>query len=219
MGSGNILLSNINVSLDNGTVLLDSVDFKFAYRRQYAVVGENGVGKSTMLNQIANWNDLEGFPRHLQVLHVRQELSTGSEETTCLQAVLEADVEVQILKEEERKLLARLEKEEATNETHATNSIKDKQKVIKETKTDGKFDDDVERLKEVYERLQLLSADTAKARASMILSGLQFTPQMQMSPIKSLSGGWRMRVALAAALLVSTVQCKPIDERDTYFRI
>ena len=148
-----ILLSNINVFLDNGTVPLDSVDFKFAYRQRYAVVGENWVGKSTMLNRIANWNDLEGFPRHLRVLHMRQELSTGSEETPCLQAVLEADVEVQILKEEEKKRFARLEKEEVTNKTHATNSIKEKQKVIKETKTDRKFDDDVERLKEVYERL------------------------------------------------------------------
>ena len=33
-------------------------------------------------------------------------------------------------------------------------------------------------------------------------SGLQFTLEMQESSIKSLSGGWRMRVALAAALLI-----------------
>jgi len=39
-------------------------------------------------------------------------------------------------------------------------------------------------------------------RASAILTGLQFTDDMQHAPIKSLSGGWRMRVALAASLLI-----------------
>jgi ATP-binding cassette subfamily F protein 3 len=36
----------------------------------------------------------------------------------------------------------------------------------------------------------------------MILSGLQFTLSMQHAPISALSGGWRMRVALAAALFI-----------------
>lgn len=130
-----------------------------------------------MLHHLANWS-FEGFPTHLRVLHVRQELSTGSEETTCLQAVLEADVEVQTLRQEEKRLLAILEQDDSKE-----GSIKEKRKLIEEAKTDEKFNKDVERLKEVYERLQLLSADTAKSRASMILSGLQFTPEMQMSPI------------------------------------
>lgn len=98
-----------------------------------------------------------------------------------MQAVLEADVEVQALRQEEKRLLAILEQDDG----EATTTLKDKQhKLMEETdKTDEKFNEDVERLKEVYERLQLLSADTAKSRASMILSGLQFTPEMQMSPI------------------------------------
>ncbi len=36
----------------------------------------------------------------------------------------------------------------------------------------------------------------------MILSGLQFSPEMQNGPTSALSGGWRMRVALAAALFI-----------------
>jgi len=46
-----------------------------------------------------------------------------------------------------------------------------------------------------------IEADTAVARATTILSGLQFTPEMMQMPTKKLSGGWRVRVKLAAALL------------------
>lgn len=58
-----VLLHNITLSLDNGTSLLEHGDLKFAYQRRYGLIGENGVGKTTLLNRIANWQDLEGFPR------------------------------------------------------------------------------------------------------------------------------------------------------------
>lgn len=207
-----IMLSNVTLALDNGTVLLDSGDLRFAYQRRYGLTGENGVGKTTLLNRIANWQDLEGFPRHLRVVHVRQELTTGSEETSSLEAVLEADVEVQTLLKEESEIVARLENEEDADTGPTGNeTIAEKKKRIDLAKnSDEGFGNDMERLKEVYERLQLLSADTAKSRASMILSGLQFTPEMQLAPIKSLSGGWRMRVALAAALLVRQAVVSPL---------
>ena len=38
-----INVQNITLSLDNGTVLMDHGDLKFAYRRRYAIIGENGV--------------------------------------------------------------------------------------------------------------------------------------------------------------------------------
>ena len=125
-----------------------------------------------------------------------------------MQAVLEADVERQTLLDEEKQLLAKLEGNEGGNgegdvEKTTTESIEEKQKrLATETANNDEFNDDLKRLKEVYERLQLLSADTAKSRAAMILSGLQFTTEMQTAPIRSLSGGWRMRVALAASLLI-----------------
>ena len=51
-------------------------------------------------------------------------------------------------------------------------------------------------------RLEEIDAHTAESRASVILGGLGFTQEMIKSPVKSLSGGWRMRVALARALFV-----------------
>jgi ATPase subunit of ABC transporter with duplicated ATPase domains len=61
---------------------------------------------------------------------------------------------------------------------------------------------DLKELESINARLQIMSADSAEARAAMILSGLQFTVSMQQGPISALSGGWRMRVALAAALFI-----------------
>ena len=60
------------------------------------------------------------------------------------------------------------------------------------------------RLPFVYKRLEAIEAETAEARASVILAGLSFSPEMQKKETKSFSGGWRMRIALARALF-----CKP----------
>lgn len=55
-------------------------------------------------------------------------------------------------------------------------------------------------LSDIYTQLQNIEADKAPAKASIILNGLGFTPQMQSQPTKTFSGGWRMRLALARAL-------------------
>lgn len=64
----------------------------------------------------------------------------------------------------------------------------------------------------IYERLDALDASAAKARATSILHGLGFTTQMQHMKTREFSGGWRMRVALARALFLPTVECLILDE-------
>lgn len=61
-----------------------------------------------------------------------------------------------------------------------------------------------EKLKRVSELLLEMDADTATARAAVILSGLGFSAEDQKRPTREFSGGWRMRVALASALF-----CQP----------
>ena len=39
-----VQVRNVTVSLDNGAVLLESGEIKFAYQRRYGLIGENGVG-------------------------------------------------------------------------------------------------------------------------------------------------------------------------------
>jgi ATPase subunit of ABC transporter with duplicated ATPase domains len=42
------------------------------YGRKYVLIGRNGLGKTTILNNIAR-KEIEGIPHHLQILHVEQE--------------------------------------------------------------------------------------------------------------------------------------------------
>jgi ATP-binding cassette subfamily F protein 3 len=60
-----------------------------------------------------------------------------------------------------------------------------------------------ERLAEVHERLRVIGADAAPARAGNILAGLGFDAAAQARPVESFSGGWRMRVALATVLFAA----------------
>ena len=69
----------------------------------------------------------------------------------------------------------------------------------------------MDRLGDVHERLLAIDAYGAPARASRILLGLGFDEEMQAQPLDSYSGGWKMRVALAA-LLFSEPDVLLLDE-------
>jgi ATP-binding cassette, subfamily F, member 3 len=60
--------------------------------------------------------------------------------------------------------------------------------------------EDPERIGEIHARLAEIDAYTAEARAAQILAGLGYDHEQQNQPLSRFSGGWRMRVALAAAL-------------------
>ncbi|MEM7696207.1 MAG: ABC-F family ATP-binding cassette domain-containing protein [Pseudomonadota bacterium] len=61
---------------------------------------------------------------------------------------------------------------------------------------------DPHRIGEIHARLGDIDAYAAEARAAAILSGLGFDDAAQKRPCASFSGGWRMRVALAAVLFL-----------------
>ena len=55
-------------------------------------------------------------------------------------------------------------------------------------------------LSDIYDRLIQIDAYSAESRAAIVLKGLGFDDVQQNKPLSSFSGGYRMRVALAAAL-------------------
>ncbi len=66
--------------------------------------------------------------------------------------------------------------------------------------TEAETATDPHRISEIQMRLADINSHSAPARASAILAGLGFTEEQTEGPCSALSGGWRMRVALAAAL-------------------
>src|SRR5215470_8566080 len=62
---------------------------------------------------------------------------------------------------------------------------------------------DPHRIAEIQTRLVDIDAHSAPARAAAILSGLGFSTADQARPCSEFSGGWRMRVALAATLFAA----------------
>jgi len=70
-------------------------------------------------------------------------------------------------------------------------------------------------LGDIHARLEAIDAYSAPARAASILAGLGFDAEDQLRPCSEFSGGWRMRVALAA-ILFSAPDLLLLDEPTNY---
>jgi len=74
---------------------------------------------------------------------------------------------------------------------------------------------DAHRIADIHTRLADMGAHAAPARAASILAGLGFDDEAQARPCSDFSGGWRMRVALAAVLF-SEPDLLLLDEPTNY---
>lgn len=70
--SKDIKLDGIDVSIGGLRILTDT-SLTLAYGRRYGLVGQNGIGKSTLLRALAR-REL-AIPTHISILHVEQEVS------------------------------------------------------------------------------------------------------------------------------------------------
>lgn len=77
---------------------------------------------------------------------------------------------------------------------------------------------DPSRIAVIHTRLADISAYSAEARAGAILSGLGFSGEDQQRPCSDFSGGWRMRVALAA-MLFAQPDMLLLDEPTNYLDV
>ena len=168
-----IIVPNFTISI-GGRTLIDDASLKIAYGRRYVLVGRNGIGKTTLLNHITR-KEIDGIPKHLQILHVEQEVV--SSDRTLIEEVLSCD-------HERTRLFKELD--DVTNE-------------INNGSTDKTL---TEKMIHLNKRLQDINAEEAESKAIGIISGLGFYNEDLLKPTKNFSGGWRMRIALAKALFV-----------------
>lgn len=166
-----IRIENFDVAYGE-RILLQNTDVTLACGRRYGLVGRNGLGKTTLLRMISG-GQLR-IPSHISILHVEQEVV--GDDTPALESVLECDFV-------RHRLL--------TREKEINTLIADGSTASAELSSE---------LSEIYMQLSAIEADKAPARASVILDGLGFNPDMQKKATKHFSGGWRMRLALARAL-------------------
>lgn len=82
----------------------------------------------------------------------------------------------------------------------AQNELKRLEDLVEKTILDEGPESDV--LEGLYERMDSLDPSTFESRAAVILIGLGFNSQTIKKKTKDMSGGWKMRVALAKALFV-----------------
>ncbi|EGW34652.1 ATP-binding cassette family, regulator of translational elongation [Spathaspora passalidarum NRRL Y-27907] len=191
--SKDIKIDNFDLYVGDGQRILSEASLTLAYGRRYGLVGQNGIGKSTLLRALSR-RELN-IPKHITILHVEQEIR--GDDTPALQSVLDADVWRKSLLQEESKINERIaEIEKLRSEfDEESNEVK---------KLDNEREDLETHLQEVSEKLTEMESDKAESRAAGILFGLGFTKETQNLPTNQFSGGWRMRLSLARALF-----CQP----------
>jgi ATP-binding cassette, subfamily F, member 2 len=174
-----------------GSVLLEDAHIVLNHGNRYGLIGRNGCGKSTLLKALGA--RAIPIPKSIDIFFLKEEVEP-SDTLSALDAVMEVDQErlkLEAQSEELNKLLTVVaenpEQLQHSDEPNENGDVKTAEELTEEI---------MEALNFVYERLDLLDADTAEVRARSILKGLGFTHDMQSKKTKEFSGGWRMRVSL-----------------------
>ena len=175
-----IAFSNVSKQY-GGQILFVDASFHLGAGEKVGLVGPNGAGKSTVFRLItAEEQPDDGVvdcPKRTTIGYFRQDVG-DLRGRSVLAETLSGAGEAGRLGEELKALEAKL-------------SLPD----------DPGFDEAVERFGEVQARYQELGGYDLEARAQAILAGLGFSPEQVAGDVGELSGGWKMRVALAQILL------------------
>ena len=158
------------LSLQRGAQrLIDHADLNIHFGWKVALIGANGVGKSSLfkliLGELSQDTGELHQPASSKISHMAQEVS--SSDCCALDYVLDGDKELRQLQSK----LAIAEKEHSPE------------------------------LGELYAQLDAIDGYRAEARAHTLLNGLGFAANDANKPVQSFSGGWRIRLNLAQALM------------------
>ena len=177
-----ITLTGVGVTLGANRLFSD-VSLGLPPGRRVALVGGNGVGKTTLLKVVVGLLDPDegtvSRPRGARIGWLPQDVvdAVGTS-GTVLAHVLEGAAHVTALEAELRDLEQRIETADAA----------DQERLLATYAT-------------VQHRFEQLGGYGIEAEAHRVLAGLGFAPGDAQRPTTELSGGWRVRVALARLLL------------------
>jgi ATPase subunit of ABC transporter with duplicated ATPase domains len=192
------MLAFSNVSKQyGGQILFIESSFQINSGEKVGLVGPNGSGKTTIFRMITQQESPdEGIverPKRLTVGYFRQDIGDMKGRSVLAETIAGAG-EVAQLGEE----------------------LKDLEE--KMSNPDDDFDKVVERYGEVQARYQELGGYDLESQAQEILAGLGFSQEDMSKDIGAMSGGWKMRVALAQILLLKP-EILLLDEPTNYLDI
>ena len=179
-------------------MLFRDVTITLASGRRTALVGNNGAGKTTLIEilmgeQAPDAGEIHR-PKDLRIGYLPQELTEISQ-GTVLDTVLGGASEVRALEHQLTELTERLG-----------------------VTTGAEHDRVLADFGEAQHRFEDLGGYALEAEAQAILSGLGFAPDDGERPLRDMSGGWRMRAALAQLLLAKPdvlILDEPTNHLDT----
>jgi len=181
-----------------GRTLFEGVTFKLMPGRRVALVGGNGVGKTTLLEIIVGDQLAESGEVHVgkdtRIGYLPQEL-TKQVHGSVIEEVLRGAAHVTDL----QKQLLRLADEVAETGPEGTQPSAEAQSAA------------LDAYGTAQHHFETLGGYGIEAEARQVLAGLGFSSSDADRPVQDLSGGWRMRVALAR-LMLSAPDLLVLDE-------
>jgi len=173
-----------NVSKAYGAQILFVDASMAAYRgERVGLVGPNGCGKSTVFRMIMRQEEADSgevsVERGATLGHFSQDVGEMSGETV-LEATLSGAGEV----------------------SHLAHELGELERAMADPARGDELDKLIERFGEVQTRFEELDGYAFEARAREVLAGLGFRDAVVEDDVGLLSGGWKMRVALARILLM-----------------
>ncbi len=176
--------------------LFRDVTLQLSDGRRIALVGGNGVGKTTLLECIMGVQDADAGvvhkPKDLTIGYLAQELPEATDRSV-LAETLDGATRVREVAERLRSLEAELSNPLVS--PTATGPLGS------ELDDGSRMEQIIERYGQAQSEFETLGGYAIESEAHRVLAGLGFPPEWNDRPIKELSGGWRMRVALARLLL------------------